>query len=206
MPPGTTSSPQPSPPHVQLVQAQLSAITAWHTARRAAEAATRSGTASRERRLDLDRRTAARRREQAALVARADAHLRDSGTALEVRPRTRALIAHRSPWVTSAVAARLGQRGVVVVGVFEDGADAAGAVVVEQPDLVLVEDRLPSLTGIEVVRRVRSFSPGTVVGAQALDSAGVQPLVDAGAQAVFTKRVAPADVVDELLDCLAMTP
>ncbi len=134
----------------------------------------------------------ARRREQQALLARADQHLRESGQVLSGRAPTRAVLAHRNAWLRDAVAARLTAEGVEVVGVFEDGADAAGTVVIEQPDLLLVEDRLPTLTGLEVVRRVRGFAPLTVVGAQVLDSAGVQALVDAGAQAVFTRRVPPA--------------
>lgn len=202
MPSDGARTPDRARPGLDLLQSQLAAIESWHRARRVADEAARSGGSSREMRLDLSRRMQARRREQAALVARADAHLRESGAALESRPCTRAVIAHRSAWLRDAVTARLAERGVPVVGAFEDGADVAGAVVVEQPDLVLVEDRLPSLTGVEVVRRVRTFSPRTVVGAHVLDSTGVRRLVEAGAQAVFTRRIAPVEIADELLTCL----
>lgn len=200
---GGARTPDHARPGLDLLQAQLTAIESWHRARRVAEEAARSGGSSREMRLDLSRRMEARRREQAALVARADAHLRESGAVLESRPRTRAVIAHRSAWLRDAVAARLVEHGITLVGVFEDGADVAGAVVVEQPELVLVEDRLPSLTGADVVRRVRRFSPLTVVGAHVLDSTGVQHLVEAGAQAVFTRRIRPLDIADQLLACLS---
>jgi CheY-like chemotaxis protein len=187
---------------LDLMTAQLAAIDAWHRARRASEAAAESIALTREMRLDASRRMEARRREQQALLARAEEQLRTSGGVLADRVRTRAVLAHRNAWLRDIVAKRLHEHGVAVVGVFEDGAEAAGTVVAEQPDLVLVEDRLPTLSGLEVVRRVRAFSPRTVVGAQVMDAGAVQLLVDAGAQAVFTRRIPPLDIADQLVACL----
>ena len=188
---------------IELMTAQIEAVDAWHRARRASEAAADAVSLTREMRLDLNRRREAQRREQEALLARAEQQLRESGGLLSVRAPTRAVLAHRNAWLRDNVARRLEEAGVHVVGVFEDGADAAGTIVVEQPDLVLVEDRLPTLSGVEVIRRVRTYAPEAVVGAQCGDAAGVQPLVDAGAQAVFTRRVPPAELADSLLRCLA---
>ena len=188
--------------HVALMRSQIDAIDAWHRARRVAEAAAQSAMSTRESRLDLNRRLEARRREQEALLARAADQLRSSGGVLAGRVRPRAVLAHRNAWLRDAVASRLDAEGVDVVGVFDDGADCAGTLVVEQPDLLLVEDRLPTLTGVEVVLRAREFAPRTVVGAQALDAGSVAALFDAGAQAVFTRRVPPADMVGQLLACL----
>ena len=187
---------------VELMRAQLDAIDAWHRARRAAEGAAQSALNTRENRLDLNRRLEARRREQAALLERAAAQLRASGGVLAGRLRPRAVVAHRNPWLRDAVAGRLRDQDVEVVGLFDDGADCAGTLVVEQPDLLLIEDRLPTLTGVEVVQRARDFSPRTVVGAQALDASSVAALFDAGAKAVFARRVPPAEMVDQLLVCL----
>ena len=153
--------------------------------------------------LDLTRRMEARRREQHALLARADEQLRRSGQALGSRPGLRAVLAHRNGWLRTKVAARLEEHGVTVVGVFDDGADAAGTLVAEQPDLLLVEDRLPTLSGIQVVRRAREFAPQTVVGVQVLDSGEIPVLVSAGAQAVFTRRIPPVDIADQLVGCLS---
>lgn len=187
---------------LDVMTAQLRAIEAWNAARRASDAAAESLVLTREMRLDLSRRLDARRREQQALVARAEAQLRESGSVLAGRVGTRAVIAHRNAWLRDNVARRLAERGVTVVGVFDDGAEAAGTVVVEQPDLVLVEDRLPTLSGLELVRRVRTFAPDAVVGAQCLDGTGVRELVDAGAHAVFTRRIPPVEIADQLVDCL----
>lgn len=204
-----TDTPPTDGPHevaprtgLEILQAQLAAIDSWNAARRLSDAATETAGMSREMRLDLSRRMQARRREREALIARADAHLRASCEVLGAKTQVRAVIGHRSPWLRDKVAARLSERGVTVVGCFEDGADAAGAMVVEQAELLLVEDRLPTLPGADVVRRVRAFSPATIVGAQVLDSDGVLPLADAGAQAVFTRRIPPVDMADHLLACL----
>jgi DNA-binding response OmpR family regulator len=112
------------------------------------------------------------------------------------------VLAHRNAWLCGKVRARLEERGVTVVGVFSDGADAAGTIVAEQPELVLLEDRLPSLAGGDLVRRVRDFSPLSIIGAQVEDSRGIAPLVGLGAHAVFTRRIAPVEMADQLLACL----
>lgn len=200
-------TPERPPPagrdHLELMTSQLRAIEAWNRAHRVSEAAAEAVAMTREMRLDAARRVEARRREQRALLARAAEQLSSSGSVLSGRIQTRAVLAHRSSWLREAVGKRLEQLGVVVVGAFEDGAEAAGTIVVEQPDLVLVEDRLPTLSGIEVLRRVRAFSPQTVVAAQVLDVGEVQALVDAGAQAVFTRRVPPHEIADGMLAQLA---
>ncbi len=59
----------------------------------------------------------------------------------------RAIVAHRSDVAPQAARRRadeLAEWSLVVSS--EDGADAIGAVVVEQPDLLLVEDRLASVS------------------------------------------------------------
>lgn len=67
-------------------------------------------------------------------------------------------------------------------------------IVAEQPDLVLVDDTLSMLAGLEVIRDVRRFSPGTVVTAEAAHGDRVGPLLDAGATTVLSRQVRPADV------------
>ena len=188
--------------HLDVVKAQIEAIEAWNRAHRVAEAAACAGSMSREMRLDLSRRIEARRREQAAIIARVDAQLRASGTVLHHEVPVRAVVAHRNAWMTQKITELLAARKVQVVGAYDDGADAVGTVVAEQPDLVIVEDRLSTLTGIDVVRRIRQYSPLSLVAAQALDSSGVAALVDAGAHAVFTRRIPPADIVEESLHVL----
>ena len=199
-----SSGQPPAPPRTELdiLKAQVRAIDAWSRAHELSEAAAGATSMSRETRLDLSRGLAAGRREQAAIVARADAQLRLTGDVLHSSLALRAVVAHRNAWLAQKITALLAAREVHVVGTFDDGADAAGTVVAEQPDLVLVEDRLSTLTGADVVREVRTYSPMSVVGVQVLDSAGVPALVEAGADEVFPRQIPPADMVDRLLACL----
>jgi CheY-like chemotaxis protein len=198
-------SPEQSPgrrTELDIMKAQVQAIDAWSRAHELREAAASAASLTREMRLDMSRRMEGRRRQQAAIVTRTDAQLRRSGDVLHVATPPRAVIAHRNEWMTQKLQELLSAREVRVVGAFDDGADAAGTIVAEQPDLVIVEDRLSTLTGVDVVREAREYSPYSLIGAQALDRDGVSALVDAGAHAVFTRRVPPADVVDQLLACM----
>jgi CheY-like chemotaxis protein len=187
---------------LDIMKAQLRAVDAWNRAHNPSQRAAETASMTPSMRLELARRTDGLRREQQAVVARADEQLRASGEVTLGRVGPRVVLAHRNGWFREKVTARLAARGVRVVGAFEDGADAAGTLVAEQPDLVLVEDGLPTLTGVEVVRRARQFAPGAFVAAQVMDSDGVSAMVDAGAGAVFTRRIPPVELADELVGCL----
>ena len=81
-----------------------------------------------------------------------------------------------------------------------DGADGLAAVVLEQPDVLVLEARLPSLPGIDVVRTVHELAPRTLVAVQAESSAEVERLLDAGAAAVFSPTVPPAAVCQDVAE------
>ncbi|HEU0104220.1 MAG TPA: hypothetical protein VFR07_18065 [Mycobacteriales bacterium] len=196
-----TPGPWPLRSEAELIADQLAGIASWTSARPLREAVAASVTLSREMRLDLKRRMEVRRREQAGLLARASYQLEQGDRVLGRRPR--AVLVHRNSWLSGKVADRLQALGVQVIGRFEDGADATGAVVVEQPEIVLVEDRLPTLSGLEVLERATRFAPRTLVGAQLLDADERDIYLEAGAQAVFTRRVPPEMIADQLVDCLA---
>jgi len=199
---GIPPTPDPERHHVDvgLLLRQLSAIESWTSAQR--ESAPAPASVTREMRLDLSRRMAARRREQQALIQRAHDHLRASGSLLGHGGRPRALLAHRNDWLRTKLRDHLVAHGIEVVGEFTDGADAAGTLVAEQPELVLVEDRLPTVTGVEVIRRARQYCPDSVVGVQVLDGSGIDEALAAGALAVFSRRITPGRIADELVGCL----
>lgn len=190
---------------LELWDDQLRAITAYNRAEEAGAQAVLAAGQSREMRLDVRRRRDARLREQRALMDRADEHLSRSGHLLAGRLQVRAVIGHRNAWLRERVAARLEALGVAVVGVFDDGADLAGTLVVEQPELVLVEDLLPTVTGIEVVRRAALYAPQALVGAQTLDGEGVPRLLEAGARVVVTRRIPPGDIAEQMVSALDTT-
>lgn len=187
----------------ELVRAQVEAIDGWLTAHGPGRRAPDGSGLSREQRLDAARHAEALVREHAAIAARAELHLRQAGGPMAQSLPLRAVIAHRNAWLRQKVTDRLLEHGIDVVGSFDDGADAAGTVVVEQPDLLFVEDRLPTLTGLGVVARARALAPAMLVAVQIADSSAAALLVEAGAHAVFARRIPPADIVDRFVACLS---
>lgn len=195
------SRPAPRSP-LDVVAQQLTAIERFHGYRHLAEEAAAAAARSRELRMDAARRLEVVRREHEALVARADEQLRRTGDLLHGSAAPRVVLAHRNAWFAGRVAELLRDAGAQVVASVDNGADAIGVAVAEQPDLMLVEDALPMATGAQVVQQVLRFSPDTRVAAQVAYSDGMSPLLDAGAASVFVRSVPPADVAAALLELL----
>jgi CheY-like chemotaxis protein len=190
----------PDSTELDLIRRQLDGMAVWHRQRHAQEVAARAAR-TREQRLDRSRRMAVLREEHRAIIAATDASLRESmlllgGTA------PRAVVAHRDDWFAAKVLDELAGAGVQVVAAPHNGAEAVGAVVAEQPDLVLVEDVLPMLCGEDVVREVLACAPRTRVGAQVAHDDRVQVMLSAGATAAWARRVPPAEVARGLLALL----
>ena len=144
-----------------VLRRQVEGIDAWHTRRRREQESQQDPDAGREARVDHRWRVDVLRREHCAIVARSDAHLRSSGQ-LVAHDRPRAVVVHRHTWAASALASALEGLGVDVVTTLDNGADAVGAVVVEQPEILVLSEVLPMLSSCEVVREVRALAPATV--------------------------------------------
>lgn len=183
---------------VAVVCDQLGAIDRWNSRRRTSEAIDLAAAESREARLDRARCSDVVQRLHDAVVARASEHLVDSAQLLHSTAARRAVLVHRSAWFRDGVATALAERGVVVVTALENGADAVGCVIAEQPDLLLVEDSLAMLSGVEVLREVREFAPATLCAAQASSDTRVAELSEAGARVVFSRLEAPPEVAAAL--------
>ena len=178
---------------LQLLQDQLHAMQVWYDRHRDT-GAPGGGVVTREMRLDQTRRLEASSRERAALLERARRQFEQGSRVLAPR----AVLVHRRAWVRDQVAGRLAEHGVVVVAELDNGADAIGVAVVEQPDLVLVEDALPMVGGLEVIRAVKSYCGAVRIAAHVEGEGTVAALVEAGAQVVFTRRTSPADIGRQL--------
>lgn len=207
----TTTVQEPSPrptarvgSELELSARQLRGIELFNQARRIAERAAVAAAASREARLDADRRLDVVRREHEALVARADAHLHASGGLLRSRVAARAIVAHRQPWFVSKISGLLTRSGVDVVLATDNGADAVGTAVAEQCDLVVVEDTLAMLSGEHTVREIREFCPEALIVAQVASSDRTGDFLDAGATSVVTRQVPPSDIVAASLRLLSV--
>lgn len=183
---------------VLLLCEQLDALQRWHDHRRGHPDFVETPGMNRELRLDLVRREMVRDRQHQALLARlADRFA--AGERLQRRTPVRAVIAHRHAWVRGKIAIELGRQGVQVLAELDDGADAVGVSVAEQPDLLLVEQALPTMTGVEVLQAVRAFSPRTRLAAQGEGGQQLAALVAAGAAAAFTRRSTPTEMARDLL-------
>ena len=200
----------PAPPatwrprtQLDLAAQQLQAIARFNDARRTAEGAAAAVGRSREMRMDVTRSLEVLRREHDAVVHRAHEQLRLTGALLCGTAERRVVIAHRNAWFAGRVTHALQDGGLLVVARVDNGADAIGIAVAEQPDLLLVEDTLAMVPGEQVVRDVRGYCPSTLVAAQVAHGDRVGALLDAGAAAVFTRSVPPDEAARSLLSLLA---
>ncbi|MDQ1723736.1 MAG: hypothetical protein QOG52_764 [Frankiaceae bacterium] len=182
-----------------LLEAQLRALDRWHHEMRSVEV--EPAGLSREARLDEARRRDVAERERAALLDWAAQSQREDYP-LGHGSVPRAVVAHRNEWLRDKLCACLRSAGVDVAGCVADGAEASAAIVLEQPDLVFLEDLLPTLTGLELVGRTRLFAPDALIGVHALGQSGTAPLLDAGVRAAFSRRIPPAEIARELVACL----
>ena len=193
--------PAPVRLELDLVAQQLEAIASFTSAQRAAREAAAAAVASREMRLDHDRALEVMQREHEAVVARAHEQLRLSGQ--PTCGGSRIVLAHRNEWFLGKLSSLLGSRGWHVVAMLDNGADAVGVAVAEQPEVLLVEDALAMVTGEQVVREVRHYCPRTVVAAQVAYGDRIGALLEAGAAEVFTRQVPPDDVASRLVELVS---
>lgn len=90
-----------------------------------------------------------------------------------------------TPWIT-------------VSGYARSGREAITAAERLQPDVVLLDLRLPDMLGPEVIRALRSHSPGikVVIFTAYPEHAALDAALDAGAHAVVVKDTERSDLVD----------
>jgi CheY-like chemotaxis protein len=188
-------------PEPAVLHDQVRGIDSWNAARRAREAASAGG-GSRESRLDLARQKDVLQRVQEMLIDRTRRQMSDGTWARGLGTGPRVIIVHRNEWFRMKVAAGLEDAGVQVVCALENGADAVGAAVAEQPDLVLLEDRLPMIGAVDVIRWLAEHAPHTTCAVQVGSDHDMGTYLDAGARTAFSRRVPPADVAQALAQLL----
>jgi hypothetical protein len=175
---------------------QARAIDAWLTARRLREQALQAPSMSRDERMDVTREVDALRRTHDAIKG-CCARALDAETDVSEPPGVTAVIAHRHAWFVDKLALFLGEHGVTVLISTDNAADALGAVVAEQPDIVLVGDRLAMMTVDVLLADVRRFAPDALVAVAASDLHRAA-VWRARADAVFLRHQPPSDVADTL--------
>lgn len=177
---------------------QVQAIDAWVAGRRERERALQAGRWSRDERMDVARELEVLRLTHEAIKDRCCARDLDHEIAPMRLPGLTAVIAHRHAWFADKLTLLLGTHGVAVVVCTDNGAQALGAVVAEQPDFLLVGDRLAMMPGRALLVEARRYAPGTVLAAQAGDPDQADGL-QCAADAVFLRHHPPAAVSEALV-------
>ena len=110
---------------------------------------------------------------------------------------TRVLIVDDQELVRVGFRMILERGGIEVVGEAADGVEAVSLAAALEPDVVLMDVRMPRLDGIEATRQLLARSPGTkVVALTTFDlDEYVYEAVRAGASGFLLKDIPPADLV-----------
>ncbi len=87
---------------------------------------------------------------------------------------------------------------MTVIGAAADGAEALELVERLQPDVLILDIRMPKVSGIEVARRTREISPDTrVLAISAYDDEDyILALIEAGAAGYMLKTAAAGEFID----------
>lgn len=112
------------------------------------------------------------------------------------RPAIRVVLADDHAIVRKGMRELLEENGIEVVGEAADGQQAVDEALAHQPDIVLMDVRMPVLTGIEATRRIRADAPHIKVLVLTAydDQPYVFALLDAGAQG-YVLKTADADEI-----------
>jgi DNA-binding NarL/FixJ family response regulator len=116
----------------------------------------------------------------------------------------RCLIADDHPALVTAVSGYVESNGFELAGTAADGEEALSFAASDEPDVALVDFRMPRLSGVELVKRLRSVVPAMkilVYTADARDTE-VAELLRAGAHGVVLKEAPLVDLVRALKSVL----
>ena len=117
----------------------------------------------------------------------------------------RCLIADDHPALTAAVSHYVADNGFEVVGPAPDGRRAVALAAEVQPELALVDYRMPRLAGLELIAALREASPETRICVYTADGDAqlARDVLAAGAAALVLKEAPLADLVRALEAVLA---
>jgi AmiR/NasT family two-component response regulator len=108
----------------------------------------------------------------------------------------RVLIAEDEPLLAFALRGALEKRHCEVVGVAANGAEAVALCRQLHPDVVLMDIRMPEMTGIEATRKIMQEAPTCIVVLTASDKAPhLKQAEEAGAMAYLLKPVSSDQIL-----------
>jgi DNA-binding NarL/FixJ family response regulator len=119
---------------------------------------------------------------------------------------TRVVVADDQTVVREGIVMLLGLLpGIEVVGAAADGEEAVRLVAEHQPEVVLMDLRMPRCDGVEATRRIRAEYPGTqvVVLTTFADDDSLFPALRAGARGYLTKDAGGEEIARAIGDVTA---
>ena len=95
-----------------------------------------------------------------------------------------------------------GNNGIEVTGVYENANNIEEALIVSEPDLVLMDIEMPGINGIEAVRQIKKFNADITVIMQTIfeDEERVFSSILAGASGYLTKDAPPLTIIEAIKD------
>jgi two-component system, NarL family, response regulator DesR len=123
--------------------------------------------------------------------------------------RLRVVIAEDNEMLRTTLGLALEEAGYDVVGAAADGVSAVDTVLEVQPDVTVMDVRMPGIDGIEATRRIRDArgSRTIVLMLTAFDEPTLmQSALDAGAAGFLVKGIPLARLVDEIHHAHSLHP
>jgi DNA-binding NarL/FixJ family response regulator len=95
-----------------------------------------------------------------------------------------------------------GNYGIEVTGVYENANNIEEALIISEPDLVLMDIEMPGTNGIEAVRRIKKFNATVTIIMQTIfeDEERVFSSLLAGASGYLTKDSPPLSIIEAIQD------
>lgn len=183
-------------PADRMVQ-QVESIDAWIAARREREQALDVPGLTRDERMDVAREVEVLRRTHDVIKGCCARDLDEDPGPMRWGGLT-AVIAHRHEWFANNLALLLGEGGVTVLVCTDNGAEALGAIVAEQPDVVLAGDRLAMMPTHTLLADARLYAPSALLTVQASDQHQADALRIA-ADVVYLRSHPPSHIAVDLI-------
>lgn len=155
--------------------------------------------AGREAQMDHQRAWQTHLAERSAIQARRNALV---GGPPAPRPLT-VVIAHRHDWLRARLAELLTDTGMQVAVACDNAIDTVAAVITDQPDLLVLSDRIKGAYCPELVERLQRLCPSAVLAVQVEADADAEHFVGSGVSAIYARRTTPLALLDALGRLLA---